>query len=375
MGAQSIKELAEIARCGYAEKNDMSHPFVIAIDGRAASGKTTVAAFLSEELDAAAVHMDDFFLPPELRSRERYDAPGGNIHRERFAEEVLPFIGSAGGFSYRRFDCGAMAYGEEVAVPAKAYRIVEGSYSQHPSFGKYADLTVFVTADAKLQSERVRERDGAEMAEIFASRWIPLEEAYFSAFDIAGKADIIITASENGQASVFDKKRFEDDLRGHIASHPLLQPRDLVKFCYQAAFGAEHMLLDEEKAREFFFREYDSTHNVGTVLFESIGGEYVRVDLAAWKREKRDAEQLFDMFLRSAKSFSNKSDTEMTIRLDAVTKVVSEGATDFSENDWLEYKKEYLAAGIRAVHHSDRYRESYSPAYRVVKAECIGERL
>ena len=98
-----------------------SEPTVIAIDGRAASGKSTVAAQLSKVLDAAVVHMDDFFLPPTLRTPERLAASGGNVHYERFAEQVLPFLRTKTPFSYRRFDCSVMRETESVAVPAAPY--------------------------------------------------------------------------------------------------------------------------------------------------------------------------------------------------------------------------------------------------------------
>lgn len=65
---------------------------VIAMDGRAAAGKTTLAEELAVTLGGAVVHMDDFFLPGELRTPERLAAPGGNVHAERFAEEVLPYL-------------------------------------------------------------------------------------------------------------------------------------------------------------------------------------------------------------------------------------------------------------------------------------------
>ena len=32
--------------------------------------------------------MDDFFLPMELRTAERLEEPGGNVHYERFSAEV-----------------------------------------------------------------------------------------------------------------------------------------------------------------------------------------------------------------------------------------------------------------------------------------------
>ena len=39
---------------------------IIAIDGRCAAGKTTLAARLAKELGGDVIHMDDFFLPPAL---------------------------------------------------------------------------------------------------------------------------------------------------------------------------------------------------------------------------------------------------------------------------------------------------------------------
>ena len=59
---------------------------ILAIDGRAAAGKTTLANLLQEYFDGAVIHMDDFFLPLELRTKERYATPGGNVHYERFNE-------------------------------------------------------------------------------------------------------------------------------------------------------------------------------------------------------------------------------------------------------------------------------------------------
>ena len=53
---------------------------VIAIEGRCGSGKTTLADILSELFEATVIHMDDFFLPPSLRTAQRLNEAGGNIH-------------------------------------------------------------------------------------------------------------------------------------------------------------------------------------------------------------------------------------------------------------------------------------------------------
>ena len=62
---------------------------IIAIDGRCASGKTTIGNELAKFLNAEVIHMDDFFLTPEMRTKERLNEVGGNVDRERFEKEVL----------------------------------------------------------------------------------------------------------------------------------------------------------------------------------------------------------------------------------------------------------------------------------------------
>ena len=165
---------------------------VIALDGRAASGKTTKAGLLSAALDAPVIHMDDFFLPAELRTAERLAQPGGNVHHERFAAEVLPGLLSGEAFSYRVFDCRQMALSGQREILAAPVRIVEGSYAHHPALGAYADLRVFTHVDAEEQMARIRRRNGEDMAELFRTRWIPMEERYFAAFAIRDKADVVL---------------------------------------------------------------------------------------------------------------------------------------------------------------------------------------
>ena len=163
---------------------------VIAIDGRAASGKTTMADQLKVILGADIVRMDDFFLPPELRTQARLNEPGGNVHYERFIKEVLPHISASERFSYRRFDCGRMEYNGWCRIESTGFRIAEGSYSCHPCFGRYADITVFSDVQPDEQIRRIQCRNGSEMAKQFFGRWIPMEENYFECFQIAQNADL-----------------------------------------------------------------------------------------------------------------------------------------------------------------------------------------
>lgn len=169
-----------------------SIPSIITIDGRCASGKSTMASMLSEIAGASVVHMDDFFLPSELRTAERLAQPGGNVHYERFGAEVLPQLKKNGAFNYRRFDCSRMQLGESSEVEDSFFRIVEGAYCNHPSFGEYADLKVFSDVEEEEQLRRIAKRDGEESLSMFKERWIPMEEKYLTTYRIKESADIIV---------------------------------------------------------------------------------------------------------------------------------------------------------------------------------------
>ena len=176
---------------------------VIAIDGRSASGKTTFSCSLAERIGGSVIHMDDFFLPPELRSEERYREAGGNVHYERFKEEVLDNLSSSQPFSYRRFNCSLMSYDEDPIIVDPAFPvIIEGAYSLSPAFGHYYDLSVFCDVDGSVQMRRIIARNGKEKAEVFRTRWIPMEELYISSCAIMEKADRIIRCCQEMGGSI-----------------------------------------------------------------------------------------------------------------------------------------------------------------------------
>ena len=164
---------------------------IVAIDGRCASGKTTLAAQLKERLDCNVIHADEFFLRPHQRTEERLATPGGNVDYERLLEEVMLPLKANRDFAYRPYDCKTGNLKEPVWVNARKITIIEGSYSCHPKLWEQYDLRIFLTIAEKLQKERIRNRN-KEMAEVFLQKWIPLEETYFKEYAIAKRCDIRI---------------------------------------------------------------------------------------------------------------------------------------------------------------------------------------
>ena len=157
---------------------------LIAVDGRCAAGKTTLAAALQERTGCNVIHMDDFFLRPEQRTKQRMEEPGGNVDYERFLEEVMLPLSRGEAFSYRPYDCKKKELSDAVFVSPKAVTVVEGSYSCHPVLWEYYDLHVFLNIEKEEQLRRIRRRNGEEAAEKFRDLWIPLEERYLSAYRI-----------------------------------------------------------------------------------------------------------------------------------------------------------------------------------------------
>lgn len=162
---------------------------VVAIDGRCAAGKSTLAARLGRRLGLPVVHMDDFFLRPEQRGRARLAKPGENIDHERFLEQVLLPLSVGERPVYQPFDCHTGQLGEPVTLDASPVVLVEGSYSCHPALWDYYKRRVFITVEPDRQLWRIEEREGAEALKIFQEQWIPLEEQYFSAFQIEERCD------------------------------------------------------------------------------------------------------------------------------------------------------------------------------------------
>ena len=168
------------------------HNAIIGIDGRAASGKSTMADGLAKIFNTKPISMDDFFLPGELRTEKRLAEPGGNVHYERFAKEVIPNLQSCKALSYYPFNCRTMDFDEPKIIPSTSFMIIEGAYSHHPYFGQFLDVKVFSDIAHELQIERIKKRNGERIAEIFFSKWIPMEEKYFSTYKIMENSCIVV---------------------------------------------------------------------------------------------------------------------------------------------------------------------------------------
>ncbi len=170
--------------------NSLNPKKIVCLEGRCASGKTTLAKLL--ESDYTIVDIDDFFLPLDLRSDERLNEVGGNIHYE-LVSKTLELLSRAldqnqETFTYPAYNCQTHSYYDKTIV-LKDQVILVGVYSSHPYFRKYLSSIIYLYVDKQVQLARINER---KLKEMFINKWIPLEENYFNSIDILSITDLIV---------------------------------------------------------------------------------------------------------------------------------------------------------------------------------------
>lgn len=161
-------------------------------------------------------------------------------------------------------------------------------------------------------------------------------------------------------------------LKKQIELHPSMQMQDVLKMCYQAVFGVEHMLTDIEKARQYFNQEYEATPaSFSLPLYEPISEDFCRINLAAWKARDLDPAELFELFVSSAKHVIPGTRTDLNNCAKSAEKLMVKNMLPFTLEEWREYYVAYKNSGIRPVHHSEVYRQAEQPAYRIIRKSLL----
>lgn len=172
---------------------------IVVLEGGSAAGKTTMGKKIVEHFSGNLFHMDDFFLQPQQRTKERLEEPGGNVDRERFWQEVLEPLIHRKNIKYRRFDCCSQRVLKAVEVRHDRLTVIEGSYSMHEAFGRYYDLSVFLEIDSELQKKRIQNRNSPDKMERFLKEWIPMEIKYQKSMRVKERCEIVFKIEDEIQ--------------------------------------------------------------------------------------------------------------------------------------------------------------------------------
>lgn len=158
----------------------LERPYVIALDGRSAAGKTMLAAALAERLDATVIAGDDFYAGGTQVRSERPAALVTACTDWREQRIVLEALRSGHESSWHAFDWdpfdGRACDGLTVKSPSP-FVILEGVYAARPELADLIDIALVVRVDEAVREARLNAREGKIGP--WERQWYAAEDYYF----------------------------------------------------------------------------------------------------------------------------------------------------------------------------------------------------
>ena len=136
------------------DKVDLTSPRIIAIDGPAGAGKTTLANRIAAQVEqtTAIVHMDDLYdgwnnaLTPQLT--------------RTLLQQILTPAKAEKSFGYRKYDWLQRTFGALATYPAPHLLILEGVGSGQRACAPFLDQLIWIDINSEVGLTRVLNRDG-----------------------------------------------------------------------------------------------------------------------------------------------------------------------------------------------------------------------
>jgi uridine kinase len=162
---------------------------VVAVDGPAGSGKTTLAGGIRARCaavgrSAEVIHMDDLYAG--------WTGLEGDLW-PRLAAQVLEPLRRGRPGRFQRYDWTGGRFADWVDVPVPDVLVLEGCGSGRRAGARDVDLLVWVEADATMRLTRGLERDGADARALW-ERWMRDEAAHYAREGTRGRADVRVDA-------------------------------------------------------------------------------------------------------------------------------------------------------------------------------------
>lgn len=165
--------------------------------------------------------------------------------------------------------------------------------------------------------------------------------------------------------------RIEHAIENELYRHPKARLTDLYKNFYQDAFGPGHLISDSHSALEYLNYELSNSDITDTSFIQHLGcnHNYVRISLYYIKTGQIPKNEFFDLFLKSANEASPPTHEEWKKEWNHILMVIEEMnlAIPYFLKD-KSYINECLEKGTAAIHHSDDFRNTYNPHYRIISS-------
>ena len=156
------------------------------------------------------------------------------------------------------------------------------------------------------------------------------------------------------------------------AQYPLATLQDVYKTCYQDYFGAEHLMSDTAAARQYLQKELDECRDADMTLMpkrEPTGfrHRFTRINLACVVDGELTEKQLLALFIEAASKDNAFGDAWLE-EWQKIERIALKVCPDWA-NEPLQAELRLAAESKHAVRHSEVFRNTYNPHYRIVRKE------
>jgi uridine kinase len=176
---QLIDELSDLC-------NAVKHP-IIAIDGPAGAGKTTlalhIAASLPASLSSLTIHMDDLYNGWTTPFDYHFTDALSQIVKAHCSNSPLPI---------QKFNWTTSRYETLPAVNPSRLLILEGCGAFEASIREFITVSIWLDIDAEVGMQRVLGRDG-DSIEPQMRQWLDIQKQHFLLQSPEKNADYILT--------------------------------------------------------------------------------------------------------------------------------------------------------------------------------------
>ena len=159
---------------------------IIAIDGPAGAGKTTLAEHLSAALSlkykCATIHMDDLY--------HGWDTPFDHHFTDALIAATSSHTSSKR-YSLAHFDWGKSEYGLAIDMPQAELLILEGVGASHSLIRPFLTVSIWIDIEPSQGLQRVLLRDGEAIAS-HMQNWLREQDELFEEHQLMKAADFVL---------------------------------------------------------------------------------------------------------------------------------------------------------------------------------------
>ena len=165
------------------QQSQLKPLLLVAIDGYAGAGKSTLAAWLADQLaQCQVISLDDFYRPLSADQQAELaaeDAVQAYLETASVVDQVLRPLRDGHEAAWQALDWVSQAWVPRTPLLPRGVILIEGVFSTHADFLPWLDNSVLVEAGAQIRHQRVLARPQSDTS--WVVHWQATEDWFHSA--------------------------------------------------------------------------------------------------------------------------------------------------------------------------------------------------